>query len=203
MDSTVLERAIEPFFTTKDIGKGTGLGLSMVHGLAAQSGGRLVLRSEIAKGTTAELWLQRAGMLIDREKRLPPDPVPHREKLWVLVVDDDPLVLDSVRAMLDELGHRVEIASSGEKALLVVRNQPKLDAVLTDYGMPEMSGVQLAHALRSVRSMLPVLLMTGFAELPAELAQEFTILKKPFRLSDLSAALTRLIMDAELNAVTR
>jgi PAS domain S-box-containing protein len=192
MDATTLERAVEPFFTTKEVGKGTGLGLSMVHGLAAQSGGCLVLRSVAGEGTTAELWLQRATAVAIPLEQPPVDTVTGCRALSVLVVDDDPLVLESARAMLEELGHSVEVASSGQDALIRLQDRRALDVVLTDYGMPGMSGLQLAHDLRQLRPGLPVLIMTGFAEVPVEVGREVPCLRKPFRLSELSTVLSAL-----------
>ena len=122
MDERTLRRATEPFFTTKGVGKGTGLGLSMVHGLAEQSGGTLILKSKPGVGTTAELWLPAADTA--SIKALPaaaPMPEPVNDQfigpLSVLVVDDDPLVLSNTGAMLEDLGHSVTTAASADAAL--------------------------------------------------------------------------------------
>jgi len=135
MDEDTLARAAEPFFTTKGVGKGTGLGLSMVHGFAEQSGGRLVLRSRSDEGTTAEIWLPIASdeALGSTEA----DPVPttqtmrtHQPGLSVLVVDDDHLVLMNTAAMLEDLGHEVVEATSGEQALRALRRARRFDLVI-------------------------------------------------------------------------
>src|SRR3712207_1315657 len=119
MDEATLAQAMEPFFTTKGVGKGTGLGLSMVHGLAAQSGGRLLLRSRKGVGTQAELWLPRAEVATAAAPATPATPRPEPSsatpagRRTVMVVDDDPLVSASAAAMLDDLGHIAVEAGSG------------------------------------------------------------------------------------------
>src|SRR4051812_30406669 len=125
MDETALARAVEPFFTTKGIGKGTGLGLSMVHGLAEQSGGRLVLQSRPGEGTAAEIWLRVAILESETaaEKQTSETTATARSSAGqtVLVVDDDGLVLMNTAAMLDDLGYEVIEATSGEQALRALR----------------------------------------------------------------------------------
>jgi PAS domain S-box-containing protein len=147
MDEQTLARAVEPFFTTKGIGKGTGLGLSMIHGFAEQSSGRLMLKSQKAKGTTAELLLPVAAQGPAATSKAEPES-PRRmrpfRKLCVLVVDDDPLVLMNTAAMLEDLGHEVVEAISGEQALRVLRRGNGIDLVITDHLMPGMTGAELS-----------------------------------------------------------
>jgi PAS domain S-box-containing protein len=193
MDPTTLARAMEPFFTTKGIGKGTGLGLSMAHGMAAQSGGRLILRSELGQGTTVELWLPAVR---EAQQAARPDPagsVPlarHSAPLTILVVDDDALVLANTAAMLDDLGHAVIQASSGQDALALLRAGHPFDLVVTDQAMPGMTGVQLAAIIQSERPHLPVLLVTGYAELPSGIDASPPRLSKPFSQSELAQAVS-------------
>ncbi|WP_265735784.1 ATP-binding protein, partial [Acinetobacter baumannii] len=107
--------AIEPFFTTKGVGKGTGLGLSMVQGLAGQSGGWIEIDSEVGKGTSIDLWLPVASADVPNAEASKAEAVEEPgERLLVLAVDDDPLVLTNTVAMLDELGHNVLVANSGD-----------------------------------------------------------------------------------------
>jgi len=190
MDPETLARATEPFFTTKGIGKGTGLGLSMVDGLAAQSNGRLILRSRKGEGTVAELWLRRADPAEQTSDATaaPPAPKPKR-RLSVLLVDDDPLVLASTAGMLEELGHAVVEAAGARPALERVRAGLPVDLVVTDYGMPGMSGADLAEELRRLRPGLPVILATGYGELPAATPADVTSLRKPFGQDVLGAAI--------------
>lgn len=183
MDEATLERAMEPFFTTKGVGKGTGLGLSMVHGLAAQMGGRLVLKSEKGRGTTAELWLPlaaAAGMPAAAETEPLKCPQSNRPQvLNVLAVDDDSLVLMTTGAMLEDLGYRVFEADSAKQALEILE-QNTIHLVLTDQAMPQMTGSQLAEAIRKRYPQLPVILATGYADQPNGFAGELPRLGKPF-----------------------
>jgi CheY-like chemotaxis protein len=189
MDEETLKRAVEPFFTTKGIGKGTGLGLSMIHGFAEQSAGRLVLKSVKGKGTTAELWLPVAEQVAQREPKPEPKARPPKRasrKLRVLVVDDDPLVLMNTAAMLEDLGHEVLEASSGEQALRVLRRKNGVDLVITDQLMPGMTGTQLIAAIRSERPELPIILATGYSELRTPTDASIPRLAKPFVQADLA-----------------
>jgi nitrogen-specific signal transduction histidine kinase/CheY-like chemotaxis protein len=185
MDAATLARATEPFFTTKAAGKGTGLGLSMVHGLAAQSGGRLVLRSHPGEGTTAEIWLPMADADVppagEGAHRAPPPP----RRLTILVVDDDPLVRASTAAMLEDLGHAVIEAESGPAALARLRDTA-VDRVLTDYGMPGMTGGALAAEIGRRHPGLPVIVATGYGEVPGEPMADIETLAKPFDQQTLS-----------------
>jgi len=189
MDEATLPRATDPFFTTKGVGKGTGLGLSMVHGLAEQSGGRLVLRSRKGEGTTAEIWLPvAAGAAPERAKAVEdaaePSPPVGTRPLVVLAVDDDGLVLMNTAAMLEDLGHRALEATSGEQALDILRRGLAVDVVITDQAMPHMTGLQLAEAIRREWPALPVVLATGYAELPHGV--DLRRLGKPFSQQELA-----------------
>ena len=193
MDEATLARAMEPFFTTKGVGQGTGLGLPMVHGLAAQSGGRLMLRSRPGHGTTAEIWLP-VGQAQPRAVEAARDTIrPEKavERLSVLVVDDEPLVLVNAAAMLKDLGHWVMEAASGQQALDLLRNGSPVDLVITDQAMPGMTGVQLAGRIRTEWPDLPVLLATGYADLPSGTDADLIRLSKPFGQDTLSRAIAQ------------
>ncbi len=185
MDETTLARATEPFFTTKGTGKGTGLGLSMVHGLAEQSGGGFALRSRKGEGTTAEIWLPLAtAQVVDEPAAAAAQPAPQVAPvrgLAVLVVDDDPLVLANTAAMLEDLGHTALQAASGAEALRMLRGAHAVDVVLTDQVMPKMTGAQLIAAVKTEWPQLPLIIATGFADLPADLDPDLPKLKKPFQ----------------------
>jgi len=191
MDEATLQRAMEPFFTTKGVGKGTGLGLSMVHGMAEQLGGRFVLKSQVGEGTTAEIWLPVAEV-----GDLPTiaEPVVQRTETAglrpkrILVVDDDRLVLLNTTAMLEELGHSVVEAGSAKEALQRLRSTAGVDLVITDHAMPEMTGAELVGTLKKETPNLPVLLVTGYAELPAGVDPNIPKLSKPFSLQQLADA---------------
>ena len=190
MDGATLKQAMEPFFTTKAIGKGTGLGLSMVYGLAIQSGGQLVLHSRQGEGTTVELWLPRAeaAALLPLAAPEPAYVKPDRRRV-VLLVDDDPLVLTSMAAMLDELGHTVVEARSARQALEMLRDGTEVDLVITDYSMPEMTGLQLAEELGRLRPGLAVLLATGYIISKGPIPSRTTPLAKPFGSNALARAI--------------
>lgn len=194
MDEETLSHATEPFFTTKGVGKGTGLGLAMVHGLAAQSGGRLLLTSRKGEGTTAAIYLPIAA---ERERTSGPAIAPEPEVVEadargvrVLVVDDDPLVLSATAAMLEDLGYVVVESSSGKQALAELDGGTVFDVILTDQAMPGMTGVQLYTAIRKRWPLLPVILGTGYAELPADAGADLTRLGKPFSRDTLDRAIT-------------
>jgi CheY-like chemotaxis protein/two-component sensor histidine kinase len=190
MDDTTLAKAMDPFFTTKEVGKGTGLGLPMVYGLAQQSGGRLVLKSEKGKGTTAEIWLPIAENLPTPMAQSVSQPASSRasRRLTVLAVDDDPLVLTNMSAMLEDLGHTVFEATSARGALEVLRRESTIELVLTDQAMPRTTGLQLIEEIKRDWPLLPVILATGFAELPAGADPQQITLAKPFDQSNLAQA---------------
>jgi PAS domain S-box-containing protein len=189
MDEATLAHAAEPFFTTKGVGKGTGLGLSMVHGLAEQSGGCLVLDSRPHEGTTAEIWLPVAGDIDAEQPRIPAPAgrdAQREPQLVILAVDDDELVLSNTVAMLEELGHRPLGATSATQALAILRAAPHVDLVMTDQAMPGMTGVELATTIKAEWPDMPVVIATGFAELSGTAGTRFNKLAKPFKLDDLA-----------------
>ena len=190
MNAETLSRATEPFFTTKGVGKGTGLGLSMVHGMAEQSGGRLVLDSAPGKGVSATLWLPVAeqALAAAAAPSAPEAPTPVGP-LTVLAVDDDDLVLMNTVALLEDLGHRVLEAHSGDEALAIFRREPGIDLIITDQAMPGMTGVQFAEVALAERAGVPIILATGYGELPAGANPAFRKLGKPFGQADLARAL--------------
>jgi PAS domain S-box-containing protein len=189
MSAEVMARATEPFFTTKGVGKGTGLGLSMVHGMAEQMGGRLVLQSRPGEGTTAEIWLPavRDAASAGRTRAENREPVQPASGLRVLAVDDDRLVLFNTAAMLEDLGHTVVEAGSGEEALDQLRQQ-SFDLVITDQSMPRMTGMQLMEAIQADWPGVPVILATGYAEIPGGTQVKTPKLNKPFTEKELAGA---------------
>lgn len=191
MDSETLEKATEPFFSTKEIGKGTGLGLSMIHGLAQQLEGSLRLSSQVGAGTTAELWMPATDeVAAEREPSAPEVGSNTTKRLNVLVVDDDPLILMSTALMVEDLGHNVLEVSSGKMALDVLSDQQQIDLMITDFSMPRMNGAQLAEAAKKLRPALPVLLATGYAELPKGEDPCLPRIGKPYQQEQLAAAIS-------------
>ncbi|NKL75190.1 hybrid sensor histidine kinase/response regulator [Rhizobium leguminosarum] len=194
MDAKTLEQAITPFFTTKGVGKGTGLGLSMVQGLASQSGGRLMMRSSLGEGTTAELWFPVAS--VEQATEAATDRPQQEEnaprRLRIVAVDDDGLVLMNTTLMLEDLGHTVFEAMAGPEALDILRKQ-QVDLVICDHAMPRMTGAQLAQAIRSEWPDIPIILATGYAEIPqgADIV-DLPRLGKPFSQAQLAEAISRI-----------
>jgi PAS domain S-box-containing protein len=194
MDPETVRRATEPFFTTKGVGKGTGLGLSMAYGLAEQSGGRLLLQSQPGRGTTVEIWLPVAAATADSPAVAEANedidaPVQPGEPLTLLVVDDDELVLLSTMAMAEDLGHVVHAVRSAEEALAYLDARGEVDVVITDQAMPGMTGIGLAKLLRDRDPGLPIVLASGYAELPGAPAMELVRLSKPFTRRELHRAI--------------
>ena len=202
MDEATLKRATEPFFTTKGVGKGTGLGLSMVHGLAEQLGGALVLSSRPDIGTTAEIWLPSLGA-VELPVGAPADahPVETRavstdgQSPCILAVDDDDLVRATTIEMLEDMGYRVVAARSGAEALLLL-DRTAVDLVLTDHAMPQMTGTQLAQHVRERDPSLPVVMVTGYADIAGGASDDLPRLAKPFSQSALTEVVSRALKRA-------
>jgi signal transduction histidine kinase/CheY-like chemotaxis protein len=194
MDDATLARATEPFFTTKGAGKGTGLGLSMVHGLAAQSGGALRLSSRSGAGTMAELWLPRSPARPATPAAAPARAEPQFPRsCTILLVDDDALISMATCEMLKDLGHRVIEAPSGSEALEILRAGTPIDVVVSDEAMPGMRGTQLAVEIRASWPDVPVILATGYAELPKNSELKLPLLRKPYAQEDLAAVIVEVI----------
>ncbi|WP_296333167.1 PAS domain-containing sensor histidine kinase [Reyranella sp.] len=194
MDDETLRRAIEPFFSTKEVGKGTGLGLSMIHGLALQLKGALRLFSTPGRGTRAELWLPMAHDAMEAAAPEATARTPDGKRhATLLFVDDDFLISLSTTSLLEDLGHTVITASSGSQALEVLRTGRPIDMMITDYAMPGMTGLQLAEEARALRPGLPILLATGYADLPTRAPFDLPRLHKPYQQAQLAEQIQGLI----------
>jgi len=199
MTPETLARACEPFFTTKPASKGTGLGLSQVCAIINQFGGSLTLKSQPGYGTSVTILLPRSHApaipltvvqpaarrpvppaQIQPSRSLPPRSLPPR----ILVVDDDPLVLETLSQSLTALGYHPKIAENGNAAIDILSRDPAIAALLVDFAMPRMSGTDLAEIARSLRPTLPIIFMTGYAD-PESLSNEPWVLLKPFRTGEI------------------
>ncbi|MET3709520.1 PAS domain S-box-containing protein [Sphingomonas trueperi] len=196
MDAETVSRATEPFFSTKGVGKGTGLGLSMVHGLAAQLGGGLTIESAVGTGTTVALWLPLSAVAEEEERRGYETCPVETGRGVALLVDDEELVRMSTADMLMDLGYDVREARSAEEALSLLDSGLKPDVVVTDHLMPAMSGAAFARQLRTSRPELPVLIVSGYAEVDG-VDPDLARLTKPFRNAELAASLATLLPHAK------
>jgi PAS domain S-box-containing protein len=185
MDRTTLERALEPFFTTKPQDKGTGLGLSMAKGFAEQSGGALAIQSAPGRGTTVTLWLPVADARKQMAQLQPGlAPVAGLARR-VLLVDDEDVVREVLVASLDDAGFAVLAAANGAEALALLDAGEPVDVLVSDLSMPGMGGLALIREAQVRRPGLPSVLLTGYAGEAAHLAVSgpppgsFSLLRKP------------------------
>lgn len=194
IEPELLEKVFDPFFTTKPVGQGTGLGLSTIYGFARQSGGHVALRSVVGQGTEVTLLLPASSQQEAREERGPQlDQQGGGEH--VLVVEDMASVRLSVAEVLADAGYRCTLADTIERALDHLREDPSIELLLTDVGLPGISGRELADMARTYRPGLPVLFMTGYAETALDrqafLDTGMDLLIKPFQTSELLAKVGR------------
>jgi PAS domain S-box-containing protein len=194
MSPEVVARAFDPFFTTKPIGQGTGLGLSMIYGFARQSNGHVSIDSRPGHGTSVKLYLPRYyGEAAVGAADSGPDESQAATGETVLVVEDEPVVRSVIVEMLRDQGYRVHEAidgPSGLRVLRVLRDEARIDLLVTDVGLPGMNGRQLADQARETRPDLKILFITGYAE-SAAIAEGFLqpgmeMITKPFDLDNLS-----------------
>lgn len=196
MSEEVRARAIEPFFTTKEVGRGSGLGLSQVYGVARQSGGTIEIDSAPGVGTTVRLYLPRASgvpMHAEGEDRGRADPTARGR---LLVVDDDTDVREIAVQMLRQAGYRVAEAASGHAALAALARGERCDLLVIDMVMPGLNGLETVRRARERRPALKTLFMTGYADAAADLAVAGAMIKKPFRLAELEEAVRRALNTA-------
>ena len=184
----ILPRVFEPFFTTKDVNHGTGLGLSQVYGFLQQSGGRATVTSELGAGTSFTLYLPRSDKAVGVAGVVLAVEAPRGAR--VLVVEDNPDVAEVAAALLEQLGSRPQVVNSAAAALRALQAGDRPDVIFSDIVMAgEMDGLALARYVRAEWPDLPILLTSGYSQNAENVAKEFTILAKPYALSDLSRAL--------------
>ncbi len=185
IDAGVRDRVFEPFFTTKAQGAGTGLGLPMVRAMARAAGGEVSIDSEVGRGTTIHLWLPRAEPESIAPVATDSGPIPPRR---LMLVEDDAEVRAVVAAQLESAGHQVVVQASARAAVAALEAGERFDLVLTDFAMPDLSGVEVAARVRACCPDVPVLLITGFAEM-GDTPVGMPVLTKPFTGDQLHAAI--------------
>ena len=188
IEHSVIDKVFDPFFTTKPLGQGTGLGLSTIYGFARQSGGDAHIRSVARRGTEVTLMLPATNDPTGADIPTPKvDPQGAGEH--VLIVEDMPAVRMFVTEVLEDAGYRCTQAGDIETALERLQNDPTIDLLLSDVGLPRMSGRELADVARGWRENLPILFMTGYAETAINrqvfLGSGMEMLVKPFQISEL------------------
>ena len=201
MSPEVLQRAFDPFYTTKTVGRGTGLGLSQVHGFIRQSGGFVRLASTVGEGTRESLYLPRQVGAAIEPATTPMSSTPSgaRPGEIVLVVEDEPGVRTVSVSALRELGYTVLHASGGDEAIDHLNSDVRIDLLFTDVVMPDMNGRQLAERALAIRPKLRVLYTTGYARdvvaYNGAADAEAPVLGKPFTVDQLSLKV-REVLDA-------
>jgi PAS domain S-box-containing protein len=178
MTPEVITRALEPFFTTKEVGKGSGLGLSQVHGFVSQSGGNVMIESTLGRGTTVTLALS-------AKQKVPSMPEP--KALKILMVDDDKTILEIVVDALQDIGLEVLTAANGQEAIEVLQSEPDIDVMFTDVIMPGgMSGIDLAEQAVVLHPGLKVLIASGYSEgWLSNIPEYCDFVPKPYRVVEL------------------
>lgn len=198
MSPEVLSRAFEPFFTTKEPGRGTGLGLASIYGFARQSNGGATIYSEAGKGTTVNLYLPRVGSVAASIDMQATAAAPAPSRCSILVVEDNPDVLDVTTARLKKLGYDVLASTSGPEAVEMIVSGADIDLVFSDIMMAGgMSGYDLARWIETHRPGMKLLLTSGFAEKVAAHGEsdghELRILRKPYATAELALAIREVL----------
>jgi len=199
MAPEVIERAFDPFYTTKPLGQGTGLGLSMIHGFVRQSGGQIRVYSEVGQGTTMCLYLPRFAGALDSD-----DPTDDQAALepgqgeTVLVIDDEVSIRMLISDVLGEAGYRVLEAGDGPSGLKILNSDSRIDLLITDVGLPGgFNGRQVADAARQTRTDLKVLFVTGYADNAVigngHLDPGMQVITKPFPMTALAQRVREII----------
>jgi CheY-like chemotaxis protein/two-component sensor histidine kinase len=193
----VLDRIFDPFFTTKEVGEGTGLGLSLVHGIVTDMGGAIDVKSTPGEGTRFEIWLPVSGEIAAPQLEAE-QPLQRGNGQIIMIVDDERQLVALAEEITAQLGYEPVGFHSSTAALTAFRARPnRFDAVLTDEAMPDLTGTELAQAVRKLQPAIPIILMTGYGggKLMSHAAESGVnqVLRKPLRRRDLAESLARVL----------
>jgi two-component system cell cycle sensor histidine kinase/response regulator CckA len=196
IDSTIIDRIFDPYFTTKGLGEGTGMGLSVVHGIVKNHDGAVMVKSEPGKGAVFEMFFPLTEAEAEPEDKEAGALPTGDEK--ILFVDDEESLVRMVRRMLEMQGYEVEAKSDPVEALELFRSKPdRFDLIITDMTMPNMTGDRLANEILRIRPDMPIILCSGFSDkIDAEKAKELGVRKyieKPLNMSDFVVAVRKVL----------
>jgi PAS domain S-box-containing protein len=191
----IVGKIFDPFFTTKEQGKGTGLGLSQVHGFAHQSGGTIRVSSKLGNGTTVTIYLPRCA---ESKAAVAEEPdFVSRHSGTALIVEDNPDVASATATLVEQLGYTTIIAENASVGLERLA-RGGISLVITDIVMAgEMDGIALAHHVRKTQPRIPIVMVTGYAEQLSTAENDFTVLRKPYRMAELNRAISKATVEAE------
>jgi two-component system cell cycle sensor histidine kinase/response regulator CckA len=200
MDTKILDRVFEPYFTTKKIGEGTGIGMAVVHGIVEKHGGAIAVDSKPGRGTTFTIFLPAHEGLFERETE-EQNSLPIGDE-HILYVDDEPSIATLGKRLLESLGYTAESTTDPEKALNMVRNDPnKFDLLITDMAMPNMTGDQLVIETLKIRQDMPTIICTGYsAKISEKEAADIGVrsyIMKPIRKSELAKTVRKVLDGAK------
>lgn len=195
IDPAIRDKIFDPYFTTKGIGRGTGLGLSVVYGIVKNYGGDIKAHSEKGKGTIFDIYLPLVQPNIKITKTTSPELMP-KGAGHVLIVDDEEMIIQMLKKMVEHIGYRVTAYNCSKEALKAFHSCPeKFDLVLTDMTMPNISGIQLAKKILEIQKNTPIILCTGYndqgIESKAKALGISEYILKPVIMSELAKAINR------------
>jgi PAS domain S-box-containing protein len=198
MDRKTLEHIFEPFFTTKGVGRGTGMGLATVYGIVKQNHGFINAYSEPGKGTTFRVYIPRQAGGVTEAKTMVPEDIPRSRGETILIVEDDPTLLEMSAMLLEQLGYTVIPAATPTEAIHIAQTtHPEIHLLITDVIMPEMNGRDLADRIRAIRPGAKHLFMSGYtANVIAHqgvLDEGVNFIQKPFSVKDIAAKVRQVL----------
>jgi CheY-like chemotaxis protein len=196
MDAVVQQKIFDPFFTTKEMGRGTGLGLASAYGIIKSHGGFIDVQSKKGIGSTFSLYLPRSRGKVVEEKE-PTDEI-IKGKEFILLVDDEQMILDVARQILQKLGYQVTLASGGRQAVTIYEKmQDQIDMVILDMIMPDLSGGETYDKIKEINSGVKVLLSSGYS-MDGEATEILKrgchgFIQKPFNMKNLSRKIREIL----------